>query len=63
MELPRATEISAGIVLAVSINTLDCPSGPLVGVHSAMSTSVITREAQDGGRWQVVATHNTLMTA
>ena len=63
MELLRAQEISAGVVVAVSINTLDCPSGPLAGVHSAMSTSVITREPQDGGRWQVVATHNTLMTA
>ena len=35
-----ASEIADGVVLATSLNTLDCPSGPLVGRHSAMSTSV-----------------------
>src|SRR4051794_34005746 len=42
MNLARATQISKGIVLAVSVNTLDCPSGPLAGVHTAMSTSIIS---------------------
>ena len=60
MDLVRAEEIADGVVLAVSVHTLDCPSGPLVGVHRAMSTSVLT--APHGGRsWQVVATHNTLV--
>ncbi len=59
MELVHAEELSGGAVLAVSVSTLDCPSGPLSGVHRAMSTSVITA-AGDGPR-QVVATHNTLI--
>jgi hypothetical protein len=45
----------------VSVNTLDCPAGPLAGRHQAMSTSVITRSGD--GRWQIVATQNTLITA
>jgi uncharacterized protein (TIGR02246 family) len=61
MELVRATEISEGVVLAVSVNTLDCPTGPLAGVHQAMSTSIITVPAD--GAAQVVSTHNTLVKA
>jgi uncharacterized protein (TIGR02246 family) len=60
MALVRAEEIADGLVLAVSENTLDCPSGPLAGVHRATSTSVLARR---DGDWQVVATHNTLATA
>ncbi len=63
MALARAAEISAGIVLAVSINTLDCPSGPLAGVHTAISTSVISTTVDRDGRPQIVSTHNTLVTA
>jgi uncharacterized protein (TIGR02246 family) len=63
MELVRAEEISSGGVLAISLNTLDCPSGPLAGTHRAMSTSVIARDSQGGGPWRLVATHNTLITA
>jgi hypothetical protein len=47
---------------AVSVNTLECPSGPLAGVHRAMSTSVITAPADGEGDWQVVSSHNTLVT-
>src|SRR6478752_9185038 len=42
MSLAHASEISNGIVLAVSVNTLDCPSGPMAGVHTAISTTVIS---------------------
>ncbi len=63
MNLARATEVSAGIVLSVSINTLDCPSGPLAGVHRAISTSIISTTVDGTGRPQIVSTHNTLITA
>lgn len=49
MELVRATEISDGVVLAISVNTLGGPTGPLAGRHQAMSTNVITRPV-DGDR-------------
>ena len=63
MELVRATEVSAGIVVAVSVSTLDCPSGPLAGVHTARSTNIISTTVDGTGRPQIVSTHNTLMTA
>ena len=63
MNLARATEISEGIVLAVSVSTLDCPSGPLAGVHTAMSTNIISTTIDGDGRPQIVSTHNTLVTA
>jgi uncharacterized protein (TIGR02246 family) len=62
MELVQAQEIRPGMVLAVSVNTLRCPSGPLAGEHKAMSTSLIAAADQDSS-WRVVATHNTLMAA
>jgi uncharacterized protein (TIGR02246 family) len=61
MDLVRAEEIGDGVVLAVSVHTLDCPSGPLVGVHRAMSTSVLSRTPRGGRSWHVVASHNTLV--
>lgn len=61
MRLLHATRISDDIVMAVSVNTLDCPSGPLAGVHQAMSTSIITMP--DGpGHPRIVSSHNTLVT-
>ena len=63
IELTRATELSDGIVLAISVNTLDTPSGPLAGVHRAMSTSVIRTSGSGTGRPQILSTHNTLVTA
>jgi len=59
MVLVRAEEIADGVVLAVSLNTLDCPTGPLAGRHRAMSTSVVVR--QTDGAWLAVSTHNTLL--
>lgn len=61
MELLRAEEIAQGVVLAVSLNTLDCPAGPLAGRHQALSTSVVRRDADGDGSWLVAATHNTLV--
>ena len=61
MDLARATEISAGIVAAVSVNTLECPSGPMAGVHRAISTSIISITAGGDSRPQIVSTHNTLV--
>jgi uncharacterized protein (TIGR02246 family) len=63
MVLVRADEVAEGVVLAVSINTLDCPSGPLTGRHQAMSTSVITRPGHGDDTWRIISTHNTLVTA
>src|ERR1700760_702072 len=56
MELIRADEVADGVVVSVSISTLDCPTGPLAGRHQARSTSVITPRG-------IVSTHNTLVTA
>lgn len=63
MQLVRATAIAEDLVLAVSLNTLACPSGPLAGVHQARSTSVIHVPDDASGRPQIVASHNTLATA
>ncbi len=62
MELVRAEQVAEGVVLAVSRNTLDCPTGPLAGRHQAMSTSVITRSEDDLGSWRILSSHNTLVT-
>ena len=62
MELVRAEELAPGTVLAVSVNTLQCPTGPLAGTHRAMSTSVLVRDADDGS-WRAALTHNTLEVA
>ena len=61
MEVVSADELADGVVLAISRNTLDCPTGPLAGRHQAMSTNVVVRA--DDGSWQVVSSHNTLVTA
>ena len=61
MELVRATPLADGVVLAVSLNTLDNPAGPLAGRHQAMSTSVITAPADGEGLWRIASTHNTLL--
>lgn len=58
MELVHA-EAAGDAVLAVSVNTLSCPTGPLVGVHRAMSTSLIA--PAEGGEWRILATQNTMV--
>jgi uncharacterized protein (TIGR02246 family) len=57
----RVEELGDGVVLMVSLNSLDVPSGPLAGRHEAFSTSVVVRV--DDGAWLVAATHNTLVAA
>jgi uncharacterized protein (TIGR02246 family) len=61
MELVSAEELATGVVLVVSRNTLDCPTGPLAGRHQAMSTNVVVRGDDD--IWLVAVSHNTLVTA
>ena len=60
MELLRAELLADGVVLAISLNTLDCPIGPLAGRNQAVSTSIITR-SDDHGPWRIVSSHNTLV--
>ena len=57
----RASELTEGMVLAVSVNTLECPTGPLAGRHQAVSTSVVQVGAD--GATRILSTHNTLVTA
>ena len=61
MDLVRAEEVAPGTVLAISVNTLDCPTGPLAGIHRALSTSLLVREGD--GSWRAALTHNTLVAA
>ena len=61
MELVRAEQVAPGTVLAISVNTLDCPTGPLAGIHRAVSTSLLVRGAD--GSWHASLTHNTLVAA
>ncbi len=62
MVLLSAERIADDVVIATSRNTLTAPTGPLQGVHSAMSTSVIVRGGRGRARaWRAVATHNTLV--
>ncbi|SDS51567.1 conserved hypothetical protein [Friedmanniella luteola] len=62
MQLVRAIELVDGTVAAISVNTLDCPTGPLVGVHRATSTSLIHVPSDGVGRPEIVVGHNTLVT-
>jgi uncharacterized protein (TIGR02246 family) len=48
----------AGTILAVATSTLDAPSGPLQGIHTARFTMVI---AEQGDDWAITAFHNTLV--
>jgi uncharacterized protein (TIGR02246 family) len=57
MELVEARWAGEAVV-ATSRHTLDCPTGPLAGIHQATSTSVL---APVDGEWRIVASHNTLV--
>ena len=48
----------AGGILAVATSTLDAPSGPLQGIHTARFTMVIVEQGDD---WAITAFHNTLV--
>lgn len=47
------------VIVANGHATLDCPSGPLVGVHEAVSTVVLVPV---DGAWKAVRFHNTMIT-
>jgi len=55
-----ARALAPGVVIAHATSTLDCPSGPLVGVHQSKMTVVLVEE---GGSWKATAFHNTLVDA
>ena len=49
-------------VLAISVNTLDCPTGPLAGIHQAAVDERRWSGRADGS-WRASLTHNTLVVA
>lgn len=63
MALVEARRLADDVLLVVSRNTLDCPAGPLAGVHHALSTSLLTHDADRRRPWMVAATHNTIVAA
>ena len=56
-ELIQARLINESMIVAHSENTLNAPSGPLVGQHKATATLVIVK---NNSRWQIESFHNTL---
>ncbi len=52
--------VAPGCLVAHVRGTLEAPSGPLAGVHTALQTIV---SLLTGGSWQIAAFHNTLVTA
>jgi uncharacterized protein (TIGR02246 family) len=56
-QLERTRQIAPQTIVAVVESTLDCPHGPLVGVHQARFTLVLV---DHDGRWEVDAFHNTI---
>lgn len=59
-EVLDARLIAPGCLLAHVRGTLNAPSGPLAGEHTAVLTLV---SLLTGGAWQITAFHNTLVTA
>ena len=59
-EVESARLLGDGVVLANGRATLDAPSGPLAGIHKAVSTVVLV---PGGDGWRAVAFHNELVTA
>ena len=58
MRLVDTRAVADDVIVANSRHTLDCPHGPLAGVHEALVTSVIVRSA---GRWRIAASQTTLV--
>lgn len=61
LELVRADEVSPGVVRVISAATLSCPTGPLAGVHRAMSTNIVVADPAGNQPPLVVASQNTLV--
>lgn len=59
MQLVDARRVADDVIVSTARNTLDCPHGPLVGVHQAIVTSLLMRSAD---RWAIVASQTTLVT-
>ena len=57
LRLDVARPLADGI-LAVATSTLDVPSGPLQGIHTARFTMVLVEQGDD---WAIAAFHNTLV--
>jgi len=51
-------ELAGGVLLVQADAALQVPAGPLAGSSRATSTAVLV---EDGGRWQAVLMHNTLV--
>lgn len=58
-ELMQARRLTDTVIVAHVKNTLNAPTGPLAGEHSAVATLVIV-ETESG--WRIAAFHNTLQT-
>ncbi len=58
MRLVDTRLVTDDVIVANSRHTLDCPHGPLVGVHEALMTSVIVWSA---GEWRIAASQTTLV--
>ena len=56
--LTHARRLTDDVILVHASQTMDAPSGPLAGAHSATATLVLVR-ATDG--WRIAAFHNTLV--
>jgi uncharacterized protein (TIGR02246 family) len=60
IDLETARLLSDDVVLARGRATLDAPTGPLAGVHQAVSTVVLLRT---NGDWRAASYHNSLVAA
>ena len=61
LELVRADEVLPGVVRVISAATLNCPTGPLAGVHRAMSTNIVVTDPAGDQPPLIVASQNTLV--
>lgn len=58
MRLVDTRSLGDDVIVAHSRHTLDCPHGPLAGVHEALVTSVLVRS---GAQWRIAASQTTLV--
>ena len=57
-EVLAARRLAGDVVLGHVQGTLNAPTGPLAGTHTAVASLVLVRS---GERWQIAAFHNTLV--
>jgi uncharacterized protein (TIGR02246 family) len=58
LEVLQARELDAGVILAHVRGTIDAPSGPLAGQHSATASVVLVPRGDDH---EIASYHNTLV--